>query len=100
MKWRTAKKCANCPFASSGPGLRLRKSLAKGRWRSILDGLRKQNHFSCHETTPETGNGTNLVCAGSIEWQEKHNCRAQLVQVMQRMEYFKQVPKPAGLSSK
>lgn len=86
MKWRVDKKCSNCPFASSGAGLYLRKTLARGRWREILNALRMDGHFRCHKTTDETGNGTNLLCAGSLEWQEKNlGYVGQLARIMQRI---------------
>ncbi len=87
MTWRMAKQCEDCPFAASGPGLRLRKSLQSGRWREILNLLRADKHFLCHKTTDETGNGTNLVCAGSIEWSEKHRVPpSQFQRIMERLE--------------
>jgi hypothetical protein len=79
-------KCSDCPFASSGPGLHLRKSLARGRWREILLSLRMDGHFHCHKTTHETGDGSELLCAGSLEWQEKHIGQpGQLARVMERI---------------
>lgn len=89
LKYMMAKKCSDCPFASSGPGLHLRKSLKRGRWRSILADLRNGKHFTCHKTTDETGDGSNKVCAGAAEWQEKHGCISTLVQVMERMRFFR-----------
>jgi hypothetical protein len=86
--WRTAKMCADCPFASRGPGLRLRKSLARGRWKEICDSLMRQEHFHCHKTTDETGDGSKLICAGSIEWQDRHGTSANLVRIMERIDYF------------
>ena len=86
MKWRTEKMCDDCPFAKSGAGLHLRKTLGRGRWREILDSLRSDSHFVCHKTTTETGNGTNLDCAGSIEWQMKHNGQpSQFARIMERV---------------
>lgn len=86
MQWRVESKCADCPFASSGAGLHLRRTLRPGRWREILNGLRRDGHFHCHKTTDETGNGTKLLCAGSLEWQEKHvGSVGQLARIMQRM---------------
>ena len=86
IKWRVNKMCADCPFSKSGPGLHLRKTLAKGRWRQILESLRRQNHFMCHKTTEETGDGSNLVCAGSIEWQAAHGTSANYVRVCERLD--------------
>jgi hypothetical protein len=83
MAWRLAEKCDNCPFAKSGPGLHLKQSLGLQRWRGILFDLRHNRHFVCHKTTKETGNGTNLVCAGSIEWSEKRGVSQNFCRVME-----------------
>ncbi len=92
-KWRTEKMCADCPFASSGAGLHLRKTLARGRWKQICASLLRQDHFMCHQTTRfddegEAIRGSGLICAGSIEWQDKHGTSAQLVRIMERLAYF------------
>lgn len=86
--WRTKEMCADCPFQSSGPGLHLRKTLAKGRWKSILKDLRDQRHFLCHKTTTETGDGSNKVCAGSIQWQDAHGISSQFARICDRLDYF------------
>jgi len=88
-QWRVKRMCVDCPFQTKGPGLHLRKSLRRGRWTSILHGLMHQDHFTCHETTEETGNGSNLVCAGSIEWQDKHGVSAQYVRICERLAHLK-----------
>lgn len=85
MKWRMLSKCDNCPFASRGPGLKLRRSLSVVRWQRILGGLLRGEHFYCHKTTEETGDGSNLVCAGSIEWQDKHGASSQYVRICERL---------------
>jgi hypothetical protein len=86
-RWRTKKPCEDCPFNRSGPGLRLRKSLGPSRWREITTQmLQGQKHFICHKTSDETGNGSNLICAGSINFQEKHNTSSNLQRVMERIE--------------
>jgi len=87
--WRMTKKCIDCPFANSGAGLHLRKSLERGRWLEILSGLQRQDHFLCHKTTDETGDGTKRVCQGSIEWQDKHNVSAQYVRICERLDQIK-----------
>lgn len=81
-----AEQCADCPFANSGPGLHLRRSLGPGRYREILASLRRGNFFPCHKTTDDTGDGSNLVCAGSIEWQAKHGIVADYVQICSRLD--------------
>jgi len=86
MTWRTEKMCCDCPFAKSGPGLHLRKSLHPRRWREILFCLRMDGHFHCHKTTDETGDGSELLCAGSLEWQEKNlGYVGQLARIMQQI---------------
>ena len=89
LKWRMKEKCLDCPFSNSGEGLRLRRSLRVGRWTQILDGLRRDGHFFCHKTTKESGDGSELICAGSIEWQEQHGCSSQLVRIMERLTWFR-----------
>lgn len=85
MKWRMDAKCADCPFAESGPGRHLRRTLKPARWREILAALRRDQHFICHKTSHETGNGTNLICAGAIEWQEARGLSSQLQRVCERI---------------
>src|SRR5436305_1593964 len=77
MSWRVKEKCNNCPFSDSGQGLKLRKSLARGRWKEILENLKRDGFFQCHKTTRfgdegEAVSGSSLLCAGALEWQEKH----------------------------
>lgn len=91
--WRLEKKCTDCPFDTKGPGLHLRKSLGRERWREILSSPLNNQHFPCHKTTRETGNGTNLVCAGAIEWQDAHGVSANYVRVRERLEYFTRMRK-------
>jgi hypothetical protein len=92
--WRMRKKCEDCPFASRGPGLRLRRLLRPGRWKEILNGLASGNYFPCHKTTDETGDGSNRVCAGSIEWQERHGYSSAYVRICQYQD-MKRVAKSA-----
>lgn len=89
MNWRMKSKCADCPFHSKGPGLRLRRSLTAGRWSGILQHLRRDSHFTCHKTTGETGDGSELMCAGAIEWQEKRGLSSQLQRVMERLDFWR-----------
>lgn len=86
MTWRTKQKCADCPFARTGPGARLRRTLTPARWKGILHDLMNDRHFLCHKTTEETGDGSNLVCAGAIEWQDRHGVSANFVRVMERVD--------------
>lgn len=79
------EKCSDCPFAKSGAGLHLRRTLSPGRWREILRPLRCGQHFLCHKTPHETGNGTELVCAGAVEYQDKNGCESNLMRVMRRV---------------
>jgi hypothetical protein len=90
MSWRVPKKCSNCPFRTSGIGLHLRRSLRPGRWRGILDGLRRGEAFECHKTVAhnEDGDsvaGTGLMCAGAIEWLDRHSISNQFVRIMERI---------------
>ncbi len=89
MKWRMPEMCADCPFADRGPGRELRRYLRPGRWRQILKDLRNDRHFVCHKTTAETGDGTNLLCAGAIAWQEKRGLSSQWRRVAQRLEEWR-----------
>ncbi len=76
--WRVKQKCAKCPFAKSGAGKHLWESLRPDRREGILNDLRNDGTFFCHETTQEDGDDTSyvgldaLVCAGSIDWQEEN----------------------------
>lgn len=88
MNWRMPAMCADCPFASSGPGLHLRRTLERGRWREIQTALLNNQHFTCHKTTDETGDGSKLMCAGAIAWQEKRGVSSNLQRIMERLEWF------------
>lgn len=67
--------------------MHLRKTLRPGRWRDILQGLRRGEVFNCHKTTEETGDGSNLICAGAIDWQEHNRCTSNFQRVMERVDY-------------
>lgn len=56
----------------AGKGKHLWDSLADGRREDILGDLSNGKHFICHKTTTDTGDDTNLVCAGSLEWQKEN----------------------------
>jgi len=86
--WRMKEQCGDCPFATKGPGHHLRVTLERGRWREIQSALERDGHFLCHKTTDETGDGSNLLCAGAIEWQEKRGLSSQLVRIAERLEYI------------
>lgn len=81
--------CDNCPFNKTGPGAHLRRSLMPGRWEEITESLERGEHFTCHKTTDETGNGTNLVCAGAIAYQDEICVSSQYVRICERLEYFR-----------
>lgn len=91
MSWRMQKPCDNCPFNSSGAGLHLRKSLQRGRFDKIKRWLLRGEYFYCHKTTDETGDGSNLVCAGAIAYQDKHGTSSNYVQVCERLDDIKRV---------
>ncbi len=84
--WRLPTMCTDCPFASSGPGLHLRKSLQPGRFAGILAGLRRGEHFFCHKTTAETGDGSNLVCAGALAYLKTHGIASAYVRLCESFE--------------
>lgn len=90
MKWRMAAPCENCPFNTSGKGLSLRKSLARGRWSEITRGLLRGEYFTCHKTTEETGDGSELMCAGAIAYQEKHGVSSNYQRVCERLGYIRE----------
>jgi hypothetical protein len=81
--------CADCPFNPTGAGAHLRRSLRPGRMREIKSSLLDGATFPCHKTTDETGNGTNLLCAGSLAFQNAHGIVSQLQQVMERLEWMR-----------
>ncbi len=87
MSWRMKAKCDNCPFSKDGKGAHLRKSLRPGRMVEIRRGLLMGDVFNCHKTTEETGDGSELMCAGALEFQEQHGVSSNLQRVMERIEY-------------
>lgn len=86
VRWKMEAPCTDCPFSDSEAGTRLRKSLAKGRMTEIKRALRADQHFTCHKTTAETGNGTNLVCAGALAWQDERGLSSNYVRVCERID--------------
>jgi hypothetical protein len=85
-RWRMAAPCADCPFSSSRAGVFLRKTLRLGRMREIETALRNDGHFVCHKTARTTGDGSELVCAGAMAWQEKRGLSSQYVRICERLE--------------
>ena len=75
------RKCDNCPFATRGKGLHLRKSLRPGRWREIIRSIYLGQPFYCHKTVDWDAQGEDSddyrptgneqVCHGSIEYLRK-----------------------------
>lgn len=88
--WKMAAPCADCPFSASKAGKHLRRTLGRARVREIETALRSDQHFVCHKTSDETGNGTNLICAGALAWQEERGLSSNLQRVMERLEWFAQ----------
>ena len=86
FQWKVEKMCSNCPFADEGDGLDLRHSLGRGRWDGILSGLLAGGRFECHKTTKQTGNGTDLYCAGALAFQEEHGIETPYMRLCQRFE--------------
>lgn len=88
-RWRTARPCDMCPFNRTGAGRELRRGLPSVRWRDILRTLRAGMFFVCHKTSTDAGDGSNLVCAGSITWQAKRGVVADYVQVCERLDLLR-----------
>jgi hypothetical protein len=96
-RWRMPDKCDTCPFHETGPGRQLRDSLAPGRFAEIKRALLNEEIFFCHKharyTDEEHAGGYyckrtpgDRVCAGAIEFQERHDCVPQAVQVYSRLD--------------
>lgn len=88
MRYRMEVPCADCPFSKSEKGTRLRRSLAPGRMTEIRANLRNGGAFECHKTTDETGDGSNLLCAGALEWQHARGISSQMERIGERLAYF------------
>lgn len=91
--WRMKKMCVDCPFASSGPGAHLRRTLRPGRMEEIKQGLRDGNYFPCHQglgdgldDDGEEINVANLVCAGALSWQEGNGYSSVYVRLCRALE--------------
>ena len=83
--WLMSKPCLDCPFNKTGPGANLRKTLRHGRMAEIKTALLNNQHFTCHKTADETGDGSNKVCRGAYEWQEAHDVSANFVRICERI---------------
>ena len=92
LEWRMKEPCDNCPFSNNSEGIQLRESLGSTRISGIEADLRKGKHFICHKTTDVSGKRRkdNMVCAGAIVWQAARGIKADLVQIMERLEIAKE----------
>lgn len=93
MTWRVARPCADCPFTNSKGGTIQRRALRPGvmadfRRELLGTGGAEPTFFLCHKTTDETGNGSNLVCAGALAFQARRGVSSNLQRVMENMEWF------------
>jgi hypothetical protein len=52
----------------------------------VLQALRNGQYFVCHKTTGASGDGTDLICAGAIAWQEKRGLSSNLQRIMERVD--------------
>jgi len=86
FRWRVEKMCENCPFMEDGDGYALRQSLSPGRWDEIVRGIMAGQRFPCHKTTRETGNGTDLYCAGALERQALHKIETDYMRLCRSLE--------------
>ena len=84
-RWRQEKPCSDCPFNTRGPGRHLRDSLLLVRWEEIMEGIEHGKVFQCHQTTEETGAGSNLICAGALAYQIKRGCVPDDLQLAERL---------------
>ena len=89
-QWKMSAPCTDCPFSDSEAGKHLAKSLKRGRMAEIKRSLRNDQCFMCHKTMPETGNGTNLICAGALAWQEERALSSNFQRVCEALDYFRQ----------
>ena len=87
MSWRMKEPCIDCPFSDSPQGQHLARTLRLGRMRSIKFDLLHGQYFVCHKTSDETGDGSNLVCAGALAFQEEHGVSSNYQRVCERLEF-------------
>jgi len=89
MNWRMAQPCGNCPFNRTGAGLRLRRSLRPGRWRSILAGIRRGEWFACHKTALDADDGVPppgaRYCAGALAYEDRHGVSSNYRRICERL---------------
>lgn len=96
---REEAMCDNCPFAPSGPGLALRKSLRPGRFNAIAQAVFQGIPFWCHKTTDwdaeenEDGDEYTLVgrereCGGSVAFRRRaQEARAEREALVERLRH-------------
>ena len=88
--WRMPAMCENCPFSSSHDGRHLRQTLHPLRMLEIEAGLLAGDPFFCHKTTKQTGDGSNLVCAGALDFQAQNHVHSLYTQTCQQFEGVKE----------
>ena len=88
--WRMPTPCADCPLSDSKAGKHLAKSLNPGRIQGIKAGLLQGGHFMCHETTRQIGNGSNLVCAGALDFQHARGITSRYEEMCRTFEGCKE----------
>lgn len=85
--------CDNCPFSTDGKGKDLADSLRPGRLQVIKLGLRQGQYFLCHKTTTETGDGSNLVCVGALDYQKQRGIVSRYQKFCEQLEGVKESKK-------
>jgi len=93
-QWRMIHPCSDCPLSESAAGLHLRRSLHPGRVAEIKRSLRQGKTFMCHKTTDETGNGSNLLCAGGLDYCESVGASSNYQRVCQTLDWLREQRKP------
>ena len=89
--WRMPTKCDTCPFHTTGPGLRLRKTLR--RWSQILASIRRGEAFYCHKTTTHDEDGEFVptraarYCAGALEYEDTAGVSSNYRRVCERLDH-------------
>lgn len=85
VRYRMERPCPDCPFSKSPAGRHLRQSLRPGRLAEIKAALRRGEYFLCHQTTRETGDGSNLLCAGALDYQHRRGVESNYERVCARL---------------